>query len=301
MKKAFILIVISIAVFAITLSCHAVDATDAKVILFNDEMDINAWSYWWGNYTSYDAGEGAYKVSFRTDGSPATCMEMDTGNQSDYSLLEDIGITPFTIFDEGAYNFVKVRIKTQNGFKPSCLSAHLGTTEYLSDTSPWIQTGVKLGDLTGIEDGEWHEYIFDLNQIPQNNSWLTEEDIGKIRGMLLNKISLIIPEKITASQAVLYQYIAFFKTAEEAESFSYTYVPPVTTEKPDIPKNTETETGTVPEQSSVRQTETAAGTKPDTNQTAPEKNNLSVVLIVVSAIVLVAGAATVIIIKRNKS
>ena len=78
-QLAFILIVISIAVFAITLSCHAVDATDAKVILFNDEMDINAWSYWWGNYTSYDAGEGAYKVSFRTDGSPATCMEMDTG------------------------------------------------------------------------------------------------------------------------------------------------------------------------------------------------------------------------------
>ena len=218
-KQIVSLVLAALLSFAMLALSVGAKGSTASVIVFDDKMDVSAWSYWGRNVTSYDAGTNSFKVTANEWSMYATCMEMDSGDGTNFSTLTDIGVTPVNIRCEGGYNYLKIKMKTSGGFAPSALSAHLGTSTYFGEGQPWAVAGAKLCDLSGFENGEWQEIVVDLTKLEEHNAWLDDNQKANLQGMLLDKISLIFPEVLIGDQAVYIQYVGFFKTADEAGKY----------------------------------------------------------------------------------
>lgn len=111
-KQIVSLVLAALLSFAMLALSVGAKGSTASVIVFDDKMDVSAWSYWGRNVTSYDAGTNSFKVTANEWSMYATCMEMDSGDGTNFSTLTDIGVTPVNIRCEGGYNYLKIKMKT---------------------------------------------------------------------------------------------------------------------------------------------------------------------------------------------
>ena len=89
-KQIVSLVLAALLSFAMLALSVGAKGSTASVIVFDDKMDVSAWSYWGRNVTSYDAGTNSFKVTANEWSMYATCMEMDSGDGTNFSTLTDI-------------------------------------------------------------------------------------------------------------------------------------------------------------------------------------------------------------------